>query len=81
MNVKEDMAKHFTRIKFVFSPIQVPPDSKLMEVRYTWLQSQAISNPTFRGAQEIGRAIINSKIFIITHLGKAVTNILYKYVP
>ena len=61
MKVKEEMAKHCTRIKFVFSPLRVPPDLKLMEVRCTWLQSQAISNPTFRDAQEIGRAIANSR--------------------
>ncbi|MER5175559.1 MAG: hypothetical protein ABJB76_06235 [Candidatus Nitrosocosmicus sp.] len=45
----------------------------------SWLQRQAISNPTFRDEHEIGRAIANSRIFMITHVGKAV-NILYKYV-
>ena len=56
--VQKEIAKHCPRIKFVFLPVR-SPELNLIEVRWLWLQRQAINNSTFKDEQEIGRAIVS----------------------
>lgn len=56
--VKEQISKICPRIKFVFLPVR-SPEINLIEVRWLWLQRQAINNSTFKDEQEIGRAVSN----------------------
>ena len=57
--VKERISKLFPRIKFVFLPIR-DPELNLIEVRWSWLQRQAINNSTFKDEQEIGHSVSRS---------------------
>ena len=74
--VKNVLAKDCPRIKLVFLPVR-SPELNLIEVRWSWLQRQAINNSTFKDKQEIGRAIVSKwkDIYNKNH-GKAITNIL-----
>jgi hypothetical protein len=54
--VKEEISKRCPRIKFVFLPVR-SPELDLIEVRWSWLQRQAITNSTFKDEQEIGRTV------------------------
>jgi transposase len=54
--VKEEISKRCPRIKFVFLPVR-SPELNLIEVRWSWLQRQAITNSTFKDEQEIGRTV------------------------
>ena len=45
--VKKVLAKDYTRIKLVFLPVR-SPELNLIEVRWLWLQRQAINNSTFK---------------------------------
>jgi transposase len=54
--VKEVLAKYCPRIKLVFLPVR-SPELNLIEVRWLWLQRQAINNSTFKDGQEIGQAV------------------------
>ena len=54
--VKGKYPKCYPRIKFVFLPTR-SPELNLIEVRWLWLQRQAINNSTFQNEQEIGRAV------------------------
>ena len=58
--VKEQISNLCARIKFVFLPIK-PPELNLIEVRWSWLQRQAINNSIFKYEQEIGHAVSSSK--------------------
>ena len=74
--VKKVLAKDCPRIKFVFLPVR-SPELNLIEVRWLWLQRQAINNSTFKDEQEIGRAVSKWKnIYNKNHGNKAITNIL-----
>jgi hypothetical protein len=52
----------------------------LIEVRWSWLQRQAINNSTFKDEQEIGRAVSNWKNIYNKNHGRAITNILQENV-
>ena len=78
--VKERLSKLCPRIKFVFLPVR-SPKLNLIEVRWLWLQRQAINNATFKDEQEIGRAVSRWKDAYNKNHGKAITNILQKNVP
>ena len=78
--VKEALAKDCPRIKFVFLPIR-SPELNLIEVRWSWLQRQAINNSTFNHEQEIGRVVSKWKNLYNKNHGKAITNILQEDVP
>ncbi len=54
--VKEEISKCCSRIKLVFLPVR-EPDLNLIEVRWLWLQRQAINNSTFKDEHEIGRVV------------------------
>jgi len=77
---KEVLAKDCPRIKFVFLPVR-SPELNLIEVRWSWLQRQAINNSTFKDEQEIGRAVSKWKDIYNKKHGKANTNILQEYLP
>lgn len=73
--VKEVLAKYCPRIKLVFLPVR-SPELNLIEVRWLWLQRQAINNSTFKDGQEIGQAVSKWKNIYNKNHGKAITNIL-----
>jgi transposase len=77
--VKKVLAKDCTRIKLVFLPVR-SPELNLIEVRWLWLQRQAINNSTFKDEQEIGRAVSKWKNIYNKNHGKAITNILQEHV-
>jgi len=77
--VKERISKLCPRIKFVFLPIR-DPELNLIEVRWLWLQRQAINNSTFKDEQEIGHAVSKWKISYNKNHGRAITNILQENV-
>ena len=77
--VQKEISKHCQRIKFVFLPVR-PPELNLIEVRWLWLQRQAINNSTFEDEQEIGRAVSKWKNVYDKNHGKAITNILQENV-
>jgi hypothetical protein len=73
--VKKEISKCCPRIKFVFLPVRYP-ELNLIEVRWSWLQRQAINNSTFKDEQEIGRAASKWKKIYNKNHGKAITKIL-----
>jgi len=77
--VKERISKLCPRIKLVFLPIK-DPELNLIEVRWLWLQRQAINNSTFKDEQEIGHVVSKWKISYNKNHGRAVTNILQENV-
>jgi transposase len=78
--VQKEISKICPRIKFVFLPVR-SPELNLIEVRWLWLQRQAINNSTFKDEQEIGRAVSKWTILYNKNHGRAITNVLQKYVP
>ena len=76
---KDEISKYCPRIKFVFLPVR-SPELNLIEVRWSWLQRQAINNSTFKDEQEIGRAVSKWKDIYNKKHGKANTNILQENV-
>ncbi|HEY6535729.1 MAG TPA: transposase [Candidatus Nitrosocosmicus sp.] len=62
--IQKEISKYCPRIKFVFLQVR-SPKLNLIEVRWAWLQRQAINNSTFKDAQEIGQAVTSGRIFII----------------
>jgi hypothetical protein len=80
MKVKEQISNLCPRIKFVFLPIR-SPELNLIEVRWLWLQRQAINNSTFKDEQKIGQAVIVSGRFLYNkNHGKAIINVLQENV-
>jgi transposase len=73
--VQKEISKFCPRIKFVFLPVR-SPELNLIEVRWSWLQRQAINNSTFKDEQEIGQAVSKWKNIFNKNHGKAITNIL-----
>ena len=57
------------------------PKLNLIEVRWSWLQRQAINNSTFKDEQEIGQAVSTWKDIYNKNHDKAITNILQEYLP
>ena len=75
--VKEEMAKYCPRIKFVFLPVR-SPELNLIEVRWLWLQRQAINNSTFEDEQETGRTAVSKWKNIIIKTMVKQSQIFYK---
>jgi len=73
--VKEQISKLCPRIKFVFLPIR-SSELSLIEVRWLWLQRQAINNSTFKDEQEIGQAVSKWKNLYNKNHGRAIIDIL-----
>ena len=78
--VKEEISKCCPRIKLVFLPVR-SPELNLIEVRWLWLQIQAINNSTFKNEQEIGRTVSKWKNTYNKNHDRAITNILQVDVP
>jgi transposase len=78
--VQKEISKYCPRIKFVFLPVR-SPKLNLIEVRWVWLQRQAINNFTFKDEREIGKAVSKWKNIYNKNHGKAITNILQENVP
>ena len=74
------LAKDCPRIKLVFLPVR-SPELNLIEVRWSWLQRQAINNSTFKDQQEIGKAVSKWKNIYNKNHGRAIINILQEDVP
>ena len=56
--VKQTMARCHPRIHLVFLPTR-SPELNLIEVRWMWMQRQAINNSTFENEQDIGKAMVS----------------------
>ena len=68
--VKQTMAKNHPRIQLVFLPTR-SPELNMIEVRWMWMQRQAINNSTFKNEQDIGKAVSDWNInYNIKHVGK-----------
>jgi transposase len=78
--VQKEISKYCPRIKFVFLPVR-SPKLNLIEVRWVWLQRQAINNFTFKDEREIGKAVSKWKNIYNKNHGKAITHILQENVP
>ena len=78
--VKEEISKCCPRIKLVFSASKIS-GINLIEVRWLWLQIQAINNSTFKNEQEIGQAVSKWKNTYNKNHDRAITNILQVDVP
>jgi DDE superfamily endonuclease len=77
--VKQTMAKNHPRIQLVFLPTRSPQELNMIEVRWMWMQRQAINNSTFKNEQDIGKAVSDWNInYNIKHVGKMCINSLHK---
>ena len=54
--VKAVLSKYHPRIHLVFLPTR-SPELNLIEVRWLWMQRQAINNSTFQNERDIGKAV------------------------
>jgi transposase len=76
--VKQTMAKHHPRIHLVFLPTR-SPELNLIEVRWMWMQRQAINNSTFENEQNTGKAVSDWTInYNKKHVGKMSINSLHE---
>lgn len=76
--VKQTMAKHHPRIHLVFLPTR-SPELNLIEVRWMWMQRQAINNSTFENEYNIGKAVSDWTInYNKKHVGKTSINSLHE---
>lgn len=78
--VKQSIIKYYPRIKLVFLPTR-SPELNLIEVRWMWLQRQAINNSTFKNGCDIGKAVsdwTNNYNNNKKHGNKAIRDILHK---
>jgi transposase len=79
--VKEQISKLWPRIKFVFLPVR-SPELNLIEVRWLWLQRQAINNSTFKKDEQAIVQAISGKwknLYNKNH-GRAINNIIQENV-
>jgi transposase len=77
---KDEISRCCPRIKLVFLPVR-SPELNLIEVRWSWLQRQAINNSTFKDEQEIGQAVSKWMNIYNKNQSSAITNILQENVP
>jgi transposase len=74
--VIEFISRYHLRIKLVFLSTK-SPELNLIEVRWMWLQRNAINNNTFKNEQEIGKVVSDwRKNYNHTHI-KTITDILH----
>jgi hypothetical protein len=72
------MAKHHPRIYLVFFPT-MSPELNLIEVRWMWMQRQAINNSTFENEYDTGKAVSDWTInYNRKHVGKMSINSLHE---
>ena len=73
--VREIIQKHHHRINFVFLPTR-SPELNLIEVRWLWMQRQAVNNSTFRNEPDIGKAVSDWTYNYNEKHGRRITDIL-----
>jgi len=74
--VRETIQKcYHNRINFVFLPTR-SPELNLIEVRWMWLQRQAVNNSTFRNEPDIGKAVSDWTCNYNEKHGRRITDIL-----
>ena len=73
--VRETIQKYHHRINFVFLPTR-SPELNLIEVRWLWMQRQAVNNSTFRNESDIGKAISDWTYNYNEKHGRRITDIL-----
>ena len=75
--VKDTLVKYHPRIQLVFLPTR-SPELSLIEVRWLWMQRQAINNSTFQDEHDIGKAVSEWTVnYNKKHTGKTSINILH----
>ena len=74
-NLRETIQRHHHRINFVFLPTR-SPELNLIEVRWLWMQRQAINNSTFRNEFDIGKAVFDWTYNYNRKHGRRITDIL-----
>jgi transposase len=75
--VIEFISRYHLRIKLVFLPTKSPELNLIIEVRWMWLQRNAINNNTFKNEQEIGKVVSDwRKNYNHTHI-KTITDNLH----
>ena len=73
--VREIIQKCYPRINLVFLPTSAS-ELNLIEVRWMWMQRQAVNNSTFGNEQDIGRVITDWTRNYNKKHGRAIINIL-----
>lgn len=73
--VRETIQKYHPRINLVFLPTRAP-ELNLIEVRWMWMQRQAVNNSTFENEHDIGRTVTDWTRNYNKKHGKAIINIL-----
>ena len=73
--VRETIQKHHHRINFVFLPTR-SPELNLIEVRWLWMQRQAVNNSTFKNEPDIGKAVSDWIYNYNEKHGRRITDIL-----
>jgi transposase len=73
--VRETIQKYHHRINFVFLPTR-SPELNLIEVRWLWMQRQAINNSTFKNEPDIGKAVSDWTCTYNEKHGRRITDIL-----
>ena len=74
--VRETIQKYHHRINFVFLPTR-SPELNLIEVRWLWMQRQAINNSTFKNESDIGKAVSDWTCTYNEKHGRRITDILH----
>jgi transposase len=78
--VKETIDRYYPRISLVFLPTR-SPELNLIEVRWMWMQRQAINNSTFTNYQDIGKAVGDWTTNYNKRHGKTISNSLHNELP
>ncbi len=73
--VRETIQKHHHRINFVFLSTR-SPELNLIEVRWLWMQRQAVNNSTFKNESDIGKAVSDWTYNYNEKHGRRITDIL-----
>lgn len=73
--VRETIQKYYPRINLVFLPTR-SPELNLIEVRWMWMQRQAVNNSTFADEYDIGKGVTEWTRNYNKKHGKAIINIL-----
>ena len=73
--VLETIQKYYPRIYLVFLPTRAP-ELNLTEVRWMWMQRQAVNNSTFENECDIGKAVTDWTRNYNKKHGRAIINIL-----
>ena len=73
--VRETIQKYHRRINFVFLPTR-SPELNLIEIRWLWMQRQAVNNSTFENEPDIGKAVADWTYNYNERHGRRITDTL-----